>query len=65
MLVFFPLGACLDEFINSQANYQGYRFVHFLRCHSFAVIHSMDRNCEIIIIITTVFDMYILKHLMI
>ena len=42
-IVFFPLGTYVDEFINSQANYQGYRYdVHFLWCHTFAVINSVN-----------------------
>ena len=41
--IFFPLGACVGEFIDSQANYQGYKYdVHFLGCHTFAVINSVN-----------------------
>ena len=61
------MGVCVDEFIDSQANYQGYRYdVPFLRCHTFAVIQSLNGGGAcLIIIITTVFDMHILKHLVI
>ena len=42
-IVFFPLDACVDEFIDSQADYQGYKYdIHFLRFHTFAVIHSVN-----------------------
>ena len=41
IILFFPLG--VDEFIDNQANYQVYKYgVHFLRCHTFAVIHSVN-----------------------
>ena len=51
----------------SEANYQGYRYdVHLqLRCHTFAVMHSV--NVEGVcwtIIVTTVFYMHTLKHWM-
>ena len=43
ILVFFPLGEYLDEVVDSQTNYQGYRYdVHFLGCHTFAVVHSVS-----------------------
>ena len=43
ILVSFHLGGCVDEVVNSHANYQGYWYdVHFLRCHTFAVIHSVN-----------------------
>ena len=65
-LVFFPLGACVDEFIDSQANYQGYRYdVHFLRCHTFEVITSVNGEGVCQIIVTNIFDVYILNYLMI
>ena len=39
----FPFGEFVDEVVNSHANYQGYRYdVHFLWCHTFAVIQSVD-----------------------
>ena len=42
-MVSFPLGGCVNEVVNSQANYQGYRYdVHFLCCHTFAVMHSVN-----------------------
>ena len=43
ILVSFPLGGCVNEVVDNQANYQEYRYyVHFLRCHTFAVIHSVN-----------------------
>ena len=43
ILVSFPLGEYADEVVDSQANYQGYRYdVHFLGCHTFAVLHSVS-----------------------
>ena len=43
ILVSFPLGGCVDEIVDIQANYQGYRCdVHFLRCRTFAVIHFVN-----------------------
>ena len=43
ILVSFPLGGCVDEVVDSQANYQGYRYgIHFLWCHIFAVMHSVN-----------------------
>ena len=42
-IVFFPLGSCEHEFIDSQANYQGCRYdFHFLRCHAFSVINFVN-----------------------
>ena len=39
----FPLGWCVDEIVDGQANYQGSKYdVNFLECHTFAVIHSMN-----------------------
>ena len=38
VLVSIPLGGCVDEVVDSRANYQGFRnYVHFVRCHTFAV----------------------------
>ena len=43
ILVSFPLGGCVDEVVNSQANYQGYRYgVHLLWCYTFTVILSVN-----------------------
>ena len=43
IMVSFPLGGCVNEVVNSQVNYQGYRYdVHFLCCHTFAVMHSVN-----------------------
>ena len=37
------LGACVDEFIDRQANYQGYRYAaHVLHCHTLAVKHFLN-----------------------
>ena len=39
----FLLGGHIDQVIDIQSNYQGYRSdVHFLGCHTFAVIHSVN-----------------------
>ena len=36
ILVSFPLGGCVDEVVDIQTKYQGYRYdVHFLGCHTF------------------------------
>ena len=59
----FSLGGCVDEVVDSQADYQGYRYdVNFLRWHIFAVIHSMNGEGICWIIIRTIFDVYSLKH---
>ena len=43
ILVSFLLVWCIAEVVDSQANYKGYRYdVHFLRCHTFTVIHSVN-----------------------
>ena len=40
---FFLLGACVDQFIDSQANYQGCRYAaHVLHCHTLAVMHFLN-----------------------
>ena len=63
ILVSLPLGGYVDEVVNSQAVYQRFKNdVHFIRCHTFAVIHSRNAEGFCQIIITTIFDMYILKH---
>ena len=40
ILLSFPLGGCVDEVVNSQANYQGYK--HFHGCYTFAFIYSVN-----------------------
>ena len=43
LLVSFPLGWCVDEIVDGQANYQGSKYdANFLECHTFAVIHSVN-----------------------
>ena len=43
ILVYFPLSRCIDEVVDSRANYQGYRCdLYFLWCHITAVIHAMN-----------------------
>ena len=50
IVVSFPLDECVDEVADSQPNYQLYRYdVHFLWCHTFAVIHStnVEKVCTV------------------
>ena len=57
ILVSFPLGWCVDEVVDSQANYQGYKYDdHFLWCHTFAVKHYVNGEGSCWIIITNIFD---------
>ena len=52
ILVSFPFGRRVDELVDSETNYQGYRYdIHFFRCHTFAVIHISNRKgvCQIIL----------------
>ena len=43
ILIFVPLGGCVDEVIEIQENYEGGRYdVCCLQCHTFAVIHSVN-----------------------
>ena len=59
ILVSFPLRGCIDKVVDSQANYQGYRYdVHFFRCHTFAVIHSINGEGICNIFIKTIYDAY-------
>ena len=41
----FLLGGYIDQVIDIQSNYQGYRYdVHDLGCHTFAVIQTVNRK---------------------
>ena len=43
ILVPFPCGGCVDEVVDKLSSYQENRYdVHFLECHTFAVIHFMN-----------------------
>ena len=42
ILVSFPLGGCVDEAAHSRTNYQGYKYVYLLQCHTLTVISFMD-----------------------
>ena len=43
IMVSYPLGTCEDEVTDSHASYQGNRYnVHFLWCHTFTLIHSVN-----------------------
>ena len=59
----FFTGWCVDEVVDSRANYWGYKYdVHFIQCHTFAVIHSVKGEGVCWIIKTTIFDVYISNH---
>ena len=61
---FSLLDGFVDETVDSQVNYQEYRYdVYFLRRCTFAVIHSANGEGVCQIIITTIFDMSILSHI--
>ena len=41
-LISFPSGGGVDEVVDNRTNYQGYKYVHFLRDHIFTVINFMN-----------------------
>ena len=62
ILVSFCLGGCVDEVVNSQADYPGYCYdFYFLRWYTFAVIHFVNGEGVCYIIIRTI-DVYSLKY---
>ena len=42
MILFFPLGGCVDEVVDNRTNFQGYKYVYFLQYHRLTVIHLMN-----------------------
>ena len=42
ILFSFPLDGCVDEVIDRRADFQEYRYFHFLEWHAFAGIHFMN-----------------------
>ena len=43
MILFtFPLGGCVDEFVDIRTNYQGYKYGYFLQYHTLTVIYVIN-----------------------
>ena len=42
MILFFSPGGCVYEDVDNRTNYQGYKYINFVRYHTLTVLHFMN-----------------------